>query len=128
MIIKCIELNWLCKHTKKIRSSQAAILRTELSDTQLFPVSIVNTITRDVTTVTYHGVFILTDKGSSYTFKNVTHGMSLRNFDPKKCCSRIWKRSSVLYLFYTCSKIFNKITWHFLKIDSFIGIFQMILA
>ena len=38
----CIELNWLCKHTKKIRTSQTDIPCTELSKTQLFPVSIVN--------------------------------------------------------------------------------------
>ena len=26
LIMECIELNWLCKHMKKVRSSQAAIL------------------------------------------------------------------------------------------------------
>ena len=39
MIIECIEINWLCKHRKKVRSSQASISTnscTELSKTQ-FP-------------------------------------------------------------------------------------------
>ena len=35
--MECIELNWLCKHRKKIRSRQPAIPYTELSKTQLFP-------------------------------------------------------------------------------------------
>ena len=26
MVIECLELNWLCKHMKKVRSSQAAVL------------------------------------------------------------------------------------------------------
>ena len=41
MTKECIEVNWLCKHIKKIRSSQAAILWTDSSKTQLFPVRIV---------------------------------------------------------------------------------------
>ena len=69
---------------KKIRSSQVAIRCTELSETQLFPVSIVNTITSGFTTVTYHSVFILKGKGSNETFKNVRQGLSPRNFDPVK--------------------------------------------
>ena len=40
----CIELNWLCKHLENIRSSQPAIPFTELSETQLCPVSIVRKI------------------------------------------------------------------------------------
>ena len=36
-----IELNWLCKHMKKVRGSQLAIPCAELSKTQLFPVTIV---------------------------------------------------------------------------------------
>ena len=40
--MECIELNWLCKHTKKVRSSEAA--STELSKTQFFPVNLVNNI------------------------------------------------------------------------------------
>ena len=87
--MKCIELNRLCRHMTKIRSSQAAILCTELNEIQLFPVSIVNTITRDVTTVTYHSVFILKGKGSNYTFKNLRQGLSPRNFDPDKWCPKI---------------------------------------
>ena len=41
MIIECIELNCLCKHMKKVRSSQAAILVMNWVK-QFFPVSIVN--------------------------------------------------------------------------------------
>ena len=68
---------------KKIRSSQAAILCTELNEIQLFPVSIVNTITRDVS------VFILKGKGSNYSFKNLRQGLSPRNFNPDKWCPKI---------------------------------------
>ena len=103
---------------KKIRSSQGAILCTELSETQLFPVSIVNTTTRDVTRVTNHSVFILKGKGSNYTFKNLGQGLSPRNFDPKKWCPKILNIYSVIDLFYTCSK-----SIYFNKIDSFKGIF-----
>ena len=42
--MECIELNSLRKHMKKIRSNQPAITFTKLSETQLFPVSIVNII------------------------------------------------------------------------------------
>ena len=40
MIIECIELNWLCKDMKKVRSSQVAIVLNWVK--QFFPVSIVN--------------------------------------------------------------------------------------
>ena len=43
--MECKELNWLCRHMKKVRRSQASISRNscpELSKTQFFPVSIVN--------------------------------------------------------------------------------------
>ena len=60
---------------KKIRSSQAAILCTELGAKQLFPMNIVNTLKRDVTTVRYYSVCILKGKGSNYTFKNLTQGL-----------------------------------------------------
>ena len=103
-VIKFIELNLLCKHIEKIRNSQAAILCIEFSETQLFPVSIVITITRDVTTVTYHSDFILKGKGSNYTFKNLRQGLSTRNFDPKMWFPKILNRSSVIYLIYACSK------------------------
>ena len=42
--MECIELNRLCKHMGKVRSSQASISInscTELSKTQFFPVNIV---------------------------------------------------------------------------------------
>ena len=42
--MECIELNWLCKHMKKVWSSQTSISMnscTELSKTQFVPVSIV---------------------------------------------------------------------------------------
>ena len=68
---------------KKIRSSQAAIFCTELNEIQLFPVSIVNTITRDVS------VFILKGKRSNYSFKNLRQGLSPRNFEPDKWCPKI---------------------------------------
>ena len=42
LIIECIELNWLCKYMKKVRSSQAAILVLNWVKTQFFPMSIVN--------------------------------------------------------------------------------------
>ena len=35
-----IELNWLCKHTKKVRSSQEVVFCIELSKAQFFRVSI----------------------------------------------------------------------------------------
>ena len=38
--MECIELNYLCKHMKKLPDSHSYI---ELSKTQFFPVSIVNT-------------------------------------------------------------------------------------
>ena len=39
--MECTEINWLYKHKKKVKSSQAPILInscTELSKTQLFPI------------------------------------------------------------------------------------------
>ena len=39
--MECIGLNWLCKHTKKVRSSQAAILILNWAKHKLFHVSIV---------------------------------------------------------------------------------------
>ena len=45
--MECIELNCLCKHVKKVRSSPDSILinsYTELSKTRLLPVSIVKSI------------------------------------------------------------------------------------
>ena len=41
MIIECIELNWLCKHMKKVESSQAAIFVLNWLK-QFFSVSVVN--------------------------------------------------------------------------------------
>ena len=41
--MECIELNWLCKHIKKIGSSQPAILVQNWVKHQSFPVSIVKT-------------------------------------------------------------------------------------
>ena len=44
MAVEYVKLNWLCKHMKTIRSSQASIAInsiTKLSKTQFFPVSIV---------------------------------------------------------------------------------------
>ena len=41
LIIECIELNWLCKYMKKIRSSQPAIPVPNWVKHQSFPVSIV---------------------------------------------------------------------------------------
>ena len=41
VIMECIVLNWLCKHMKKVRSSQVAILVLKWVK-QFFPVSIVN--------------------------------------------------------------------------------------
>ena len=43
--MECKKLNWLCKHIKKVRSSQATILVLNWVKTQFFPVSIVNTTT-----------------------------------------------------------------------------------
>ena len=51
VIIECIKLNWLCKHTKKIRSSQPVNPCTVLSKflvKQFFPVSIVKRVTMNV--------------------------------------------------------------------------------
>ena len=42
LILKCIELNWLCKQIKKIRSSQPAILVLNWVKHHSFHVSIVN--------------------------------------------------------------------------------------
>ena len=42
LIMECIELNWLCKHIEKIRSSQPAIAVLNWVKHQSFPVSIVN--------------------------------------------------------------------------------------
>ena len=45
VIMECIiELRWLCKHMKNIRTSQPAIAFAELSKTQLFPVSTVKVL------------------------------------------------------------------------------------
>ena len=41
LIMECIELNWLCKHIKKIRSSQPAIPVLNWVKHQSFPVGIV---------------------------------------------------------------------------------------
>ena len=43
--MECIERNWFCKQVKKLRSSQTSIpinFSNELSQTQFFPVSIIN--------------------------------------------------------------------------------------
>ena len=42
LMMECIELNWLCKHMKKIRSSQPAIPVLNGVKHQFFPGSIVN--------------------------------------------------------------------------------------
>ena len=44
LIMECIERNWLCKHIKKIRSSQPAIPVLNWVKHQSFPVSIVKQI------------------------------------------------------------------------------------
>ena len=44
LIMECIELNWLCKHFKKIKSSQPAIPVLNWVKHQSFPVSIVKLI------------------------------------------------------------------------------------
>ena len=44
LIMECIELNWLCEHIKKIRSSQPTFLVLNWLNHQSFPVSIVKTI------------------------------------------------------------------------------------
>ena len=41
LIMECMELNWLCKHIKKIRSSQPAIPVLNWVKHEPFPVSIV---------------------------------------------------------------------------------------
>ena len=41
LIMECIELNWLCKHMKRIRSSQPAIRVLNWMKHQSFPVTIV---------------------------------------------------------------------------------------
>ena len=44
VIIECVELNWLCKYMKKVRSSQVVILALNWVKTQFFYVGIVKTI------------------------------------------------------------------------------------
>ena len=41
--MECVQLTRLCKHMKKARSSQAAILVHELTKSQFLPVSIIKT-------------------------------------------------------------------------------------
>ena len=50
--MECIELNWLFKHTKKVRSSQAAILVLNW-EKQFFPVNIVKPETLQIKKVNY---------------------------------------------------------------------------
>ena len=52
MTIECIELDWLCKHMKKVRTSEASISKSscvELGKTQFFPKNIVNESGRIIT-------------------------------------------------------------------------------
>ena len=72
LIMECLDINWLCKHTRKVRSSQVAICCTELSKIQLFSVSIVKC---------FHSFFFL--------FKEYTRNCYLYFFSDFRTCLRL---------------------------------------
>ena len=56
LIIECLELNWLCKHIKRIRSSQPAIPVLNWVKHESFPESIVKGYLRYKTTLCHKAV------------------------------------------------------------------------
>ena len=65
MAVECIELNWLWKHTKKVRSSQVSISinsGTELSKKQFSPGSIADTPSRHTNLKNAKGVISYEDR------------------------------------------------------------------
>ena len=122
LIMECVELNWLCKHIKKIRSSQPAILVLNWVQQQSFPVHIINVKSFEISNELCHslpGLQIYPDFAQSSESESLT-GRSERisskvNFQCYKRCKyfirphKLWGKCLLLQLCHTSLVFFTSL-------------------